>query len=242
MRNPQNDIDKRKYNQKRFFHVFVFPSALAISVCLISYLLTDVYDFNRSYRLYGCLTGIIVGLILYNDKRLSWQPFPDSPGITTDSLRDHTNITIEPNQHYAEPIYYEAEFYFSTVLKILFIIFGLAFVACGGYIYTNSNIIRRILLMVAGIYFLGFGLKEVISKSPKLKIAKEGLWTRKLGFMPWEIIEKAEVITEKTRRSSRTYLEIHLTDSDTAPQQKLTLDYITGREKIQPLIDKFSRQ
>jgi hypothetical protein len=240
----QHDIDERKYNQKRFFHVFIMPASLSVFICFISYLLTDIYHLDKSYKSYGYLTGICIGLIFYRNKRENWQPYADSWNVRTNGLNDDGNnyITTEPGQHSTEPPYYEAAFYFSTAIKIFLVIFGLAGICINFYFYPVADIMRSVLWIIGSVFSLGFGIKEIINKSPKLKIAKEGLWTKKLGFMPWETIEKAGVTTEKNWRSSNTYLEIYLSDSDTKPQQKLWLDYIRGYKKIQPLIDKLCRQ
>ena len=96
---------------------------------------------------------------------------------------------------------------------------------------------------MGGVFLFYSGYKELIDTSPKLKLAKEGLWTKNLGFKLWTSISKTEIKVEKNTRSSQIYLEIYLKDnSNDYPAQRLLLDDIKDKDKIKPLIDELFKK
>ena len=98
-----------------------------------------------------------------------------------------------------------------------------------------------ILIGSSGIFMLYIGIKALLDKSPRLKLAKQGLWTAKLGFVDWNDITKAQVVVNKRGRSQQTVLEIFLKGTVFAeankPDERLVITAIDNKEFIETVID-----
>ena len=148
-------------------------------------------------------------MTLYFRNRFKWLPLPDGSYINTKELADKTNDFKLGKQYYViEPTNYIGSFYYSILSKIIFLVCGLAMIIAGIYIISKSSIIFPLLIIAGGIFLFYSGYKEIVDSSPKLKLAKEGLWTKELGFRPWTSINKTEIKVEKGLRSSQIYHEI----------------------------------
>lgn len=238
--NPLDDNQKSKQIQRHFLGVYVLPIVFGLAICGLTYLLTTKYSLDKNDRLFGYLIGAVAGIVLYFRNRFKWLPLPDGSYIHTKELSAETNAFKPDKQSYfIEPSNYIASFYYSTVSKIILLVCGLTMSGAGIYMVSKSSIIFPSLLIIGGIFLFYSGYKEIIDTSPKLKLAKEGLWTKELGFRPWTSINKTEIKVEKGSRSSQIYLEIYLKSSDIDfPAQRLQLNDIKGKDKIKPMIDE----
>ena len=81
------------------------------------------------------------------------------------------------------------------------------------------------------------GVKELLDTSAQLKLAKNGLWTKKLGFVNWDDINYVEVVEEKDRRSPQTYFEIRLKgtkfEEANVPDERLLLTDIQNKDDVE---------
>lgn len=96
---------------------------------------------------------------------------------------------------------------------------------------------------ISGLFLLYAGLKGLLDKSAQLKIAKNGLWTKKLGFVNWDDISFADVIEDKKGKSPQTYLEIRLKgtkfEEANQPDERLVLTDLKGKEHVELLINDY---
>lgn len=238
--NPLKDNRKNKRLQRHFLSVYVLPIIFALTICGLSYLLVTKFSLDKNDRLFGYIIGIVAGIVVYFRNRFKWLPLPDGSYIHTKELSDETNtFNLDKQSYIIEPTNYIASFYYSTVSKIILLVCGLTMIGAGIYIISKSSIIFPSLIILGGIFLFYSGYKEIIDTSPKLKLAKEGLWTKELGFRTWTSINKTEIKVEKGTRSSQIYLEIYLKSSDIDyPKQRLLLNDIKDKDKIKPMIDE----
>ena len=137
-----------------------------------------------------------------------------------------------------EPIEYLAEFSYLTRTKIIAVLCGLGIAAMG---LTLQNIFFELITVSGGLIFIYYGTKELLDTDAKLKLAKTGLWTKKLGFKPWSSIK---IITIKIRQypvNSTSYnsLKIYLMGNNTiTPDQEFLFGPLKNNEMIKPMIDE----
>jgi len=237
--NPLDDNQKNKKRQRHFFDVYVYPIVFGLAICGLTYLVTTKYSLDKNDRLFGFVIGVASGIVLYFRNSFKWLPLPNGSFIHKSELTDETNDLVLAKQSYViEPTDYVASFYYSAISKIILLVCGLTMIGAGIYIISKSSIIFPSLIIIGGIFLFYSGYKEIIDNSPKLKLAKEGLWTKDLGFRPWSSIYKTAIKEEKGSRSSQLYLEIYLKGNDiNYPDQRLQLNDMMDKEKIKPMID-----
>lgn len=237
-----NNSKKNKSKQRYFLSAYLVPIVFGFIICVIAYLLTTRYDLDKKDKFFGCFIGVISAFILHFKNRFKWLPLPNGSYIHKKELGIKSNETKPDKPTYnIKPTNYIESFYYSGVSKIINLICGILMSGAGIFIISNSSIIFPSLIIIGGIFWFYSGYKEIIDSSPKIKIAKEGLWTKELGFRPWSSINKTEIKVEKSTRSTNVYLEIYLKDSDIDfPSQRLQLNDIKDNDKIKPLIDELS--
>ena len=105
----------------------------------------------------------------------------------------------------------------------------------------SKSILIPIGTSASGFFLSYVGIKGLLDKSAKLKLAKKGLWTNKLGFVDWNDITKAQVVEDNSGRSPQTILEIYLKGTVFAeanqPDEKLYLTDIDGKEFVEMVVD-----
>ena len=138
-----------------------------------------------------------------------------------------------------EPIEYLAEFSYLKRSKIIAVFCGLGTVVIG---IMLSNIFFRSLTISGGLIGLYYGFKELLETGAKLKLAKTGVWTKKLGFKPWSSIK---IITIKINRYTPhnsiidNSLNIYLMGNNTiTPDQEFLFGPLKNNEMIKPMIDE----
>lgn len=143
----------------------------------------------------------------------------------------------------SEPLKYESVFYVSINTKLLLFGFGIVFILLAIFIISKNSIFFPLFILCFGIVLSAYGIKELLDKEPYLKLAKEGLWTRKLGFKPWNNIRMTKMMEDKYGRGRQSYLEIYLFDSRLSyPDERLSVTNLQNKKKIQPLILKLYRK
>lgn len=133
---------------------------------------------------------------------------------------------------------YLAEFSYMLRSKIVATVGGLCIIAMGLLFF---NLFFSIIAFSGGSVIFYYGFKELINPKAKLKLAKTGLWTEKLGFKPWSSIKNIRIEIDEYPVNSGNYnsLKIYLMENDTIhPDQELMLDALKNSERIKPLIDE----
>ena len=145
--------------------------------------------------------------------------------------------------HYRrEPAVYEDEYFYSKKGKTNSSILGLVLVGMGIFLALEgeTNFLIPLLTIVVGAYIAYFGIKGLTDKTARLKFAKEGLWTEKLGFVDWTDVAKAQVIEETSGRSPQTFLEIYLKKpglaESTDPDERLNLSDMDNRQYVEMIM------
>src|SRR5258705_10391844 len=97
-----------------------------------------------------------------------------------------------------EPEAYEDEYFFSKKGKTHTAVLGLVLVGMGIIIGLEgeNRLIIPVVTLAFGAIIAYAGLKGLLDKTARLKFARQGLWTKKLGFVDWNDILKALVIEE----------------------------------------------
>ena len=135
-----------------------------------------------------------------------------------------------------EPAQYEAEFFYSKKEKVISTILGFFLIIAGVAIKLKDfkDDWMPITLIIGGIFFAYMGIREIISKKPKLKLARKGLWTKRLGFVDWNDIAKTQVIETGKGFYRQTILEIYLKGPGVKgadnPDEPLDLTNIENKE------------
>ena len=122
---------------------------------------------------------------------------------------------------------------------------GFSFALYGIFIFENTiqviQIVLLCLFLVAlGIYLMIDGLKKMLDRRPKIKLAKQGIWSEKYGFRSWNSIQKTKAVyLGKTVLTLKIYLVGNETNN---PDEEIALTGIVGLRRIQHLIYKYHNQ
>ena len=106
---------------------------------------------------------------------------------------------------------------------------------------TLQNIFFELLTISGGLIFIYYGFKELLETDAKLKLAKTGLWTKKLGFKPWSSIKIITIKIKQYPVNSTSYnsLKIYLMGNNTiTPDQEFLFGPLKNNEMIKPMIDE----
>jgi hypothetical protein len=94
---------------------------------------------------------------------------------------------------------------------------------------------------IAGLFLSYIGFKGLLDKEAKLKIANNGLWTKKLGFVNWDDINFAEVVEDKSGKSPQLWLDIRLKgtkfEEANQPDERLLLSGLKDKETVEMVIN-----
>lgn len=84
-------------------------------------------------------------------------------------------------------------------------------------------------------------MKLLLDKNPQLKIAKNGLWTKKFGFVNWDDINFADVVEDKSNDQITTWLEIRLKgtkfEQADKPDERLQISDLKDYKRIESIIN-----
>ena len=233
-----NDEADKSIRQKKFIlTVYAVPIITTIIICCLVYFGTKLNVIPEKDTFYGYITSLTPGIILYAFNRKNWLKMPDG---TFHFIKD---LQTESDINYKEPNVYEAEFFNSFKDKAITSFWGL--IAIGGGIWLGLKSSNTILIPIGtsllGAFLAYTGIKGLIDKTAKLKIAKNGLWTKKLGFKNWDEINFAEVVIDKSGKQPQTILEIRLKgtkfDEANQPDERLNLTELKYKDDIEMIIN-----
>ena len=232
-----DESDKSLRFKNHFLTVYLIPTLVVIGISFIVYLCVKLKLIIERELYYGILLSMTLGLYLYTFNKKSWLKMPDG------TFHYIKNITTPGNINSIEPPFYEDEFYYSKKEKINSIFTGILSIGLSVWLLIKSPDLKLMPFgtTVFGLFISWLGLKGLLDKTAKLKIAKSGLWTRKLGFVNWDDINYAEVIEDKRGKNPELYLEVRLKGTKfeevNQPDERLILSDIKNKEDIEMKIN-----
>ena len=229
-----NDEADRSTRQRDYYlKVYAVPIALVTIICGLLYWACLNNYLTKGDTIYGYMMSLTPGLLLYAFNKQSWLKMPDGTFHYIKGIPPTAKINLN------EPSNYEATYYYAKKEKISTTLTGLGLLAFSIWLALKGAkyIVVPLVMNVGALFLLYFGIKGLLDKSEKLKIAKNGLWTSKLGFVSWDDINYADVIEEKSGDSSQVYLQIRLKgtkfEEANQPDERLLLSDLKGYEMIE---------
>lgn len=108
----------------------------------------------------------------------------------------------------------------------------------------ESVVVLAVAMLITGSIFFT-SVAALLDRSPHLKLSRQGLWTKKLGFVEWANVTKAEV-REEQGENTNLYLDIYLKNTVFAeagqPDEKLNIDGLENKGMIETVVYQFMRQ
>lgn len=233
-----NDEGDKADRRKNFYKtVYLYPLLTIAIISGLVYWASARKYLSTTDMAYGYIFALTPAMIVYGYNRRNWLKMPDG------TYHHIKGTSSSGTFKYNEPAVYEAEFYYSKWEKAQTLFFGILGVGLGIWLGMKNikTILVPIVCVLSGIFMLYIGLKGLMDKSAKLKIAKNGLWTKQLGFVNWDDINFAEVVEDKSGDSSKTYLEIRLKgtkfEKANKPDERLFISDLKDRKTIETLIN-----
>jgi hypothetical protein len=232
-----NDEADKSVRQKNFYlSVYVLPIAVIAIICGLVYSASKANYLGRTDLSYGYIFSLTPAFFLYIFNRRNWLKMPDGTYHNIKGISQTTTVNLN------EPTEYEAEYFNSKKQKISTLLSGLLMVGVAIWLAIRGG--RTILLPIIAIFFGVFlsyaGIKGLLDKTAKLKLAKTGLWTNKLGFVVWKNVTKAQVVENRSGRTPETILEIYLKGTVFAeanqPDERLYLTDIENKGMIETVL------
>ena len=233
-----NDEADKTTRQKNFYlGVYVLPAAIVLILCGLLYWAYVSDRITGADLIYGCVLSLTPATFLSAFNTRNWLKMPDGTY--------HNIKGISPANHYNtdEPNVYESEYYFSKAEKAKSVFFGLVLLGMGVWFAMDGvkSYLIPIGAFLGGVYLCYIGIKGYFDKTPKLKIASNGLWTARLGFVHWDHINYAEVVEDKSGKEPQLYLEIRLKgtvfEEVDEPDERLLLTDLQDKTSIEMVIN-----
>ena len=232
--NDESDKALRKRNY--YLTVYVMPVAfVAIIGVLIYWASNNDYLLDKDIS-YGYFMSLTPAFFIYAFNKRNWLKMPDGSFYNTKTFAPTAKFFNEPSSYLAEYFYSKKE-KATTALTGLFLI-GLS-IWLG--IMGTKSILIPIVTNITGLFLTVDGLKGFLDKSAILKIAKNGLWTKNLGFVKWDNINFAEVVEDKNGKSQKLFLLVRLKgtkfEEANQPDERLLLSELKDKEMIEFVIN-----
>jgi hypothetical protein len=175
-------------------------------------------------------------IFLYAFNRKNWLKMPDG------SFHYIKGISPTPKLSLGEPAEYEAEYFYDWKDKASSAFMGLVLIGISVWLgFSLKGIIVPIISNIAGIFLSYIGFKGLLDKEAKLKITKNGLWTKKLGFVNWDDINFAEVVEDKSGKQPQLWLEVRLKgtkfEEANQPDERLLLSDLKDKVSVEMVIN-----
>lgn len=226
-----DDTDRGLRKRSYLLTVFVFPVITTLVIAGIIYYIYSKQYISETDRNYCYFLAFGAGAFLFAMNRRKWLKMPDG------SYYSVQNEVNQPDKVSIEPPEYDRIYYISKTKKIISVAAGIIIAGMGIFIFgNNKNYSISIITTIAGLFSIYNGIKGVLDKTPKLKLSTEGLWTNKLGFVNWNNISDAKVITEGSDEHPSIILEIYLKGTifseANSPDERLVLNDIADNKFI----------
>lgn len=233
-----NDEADKPVRQRNFYlTVFVIPALVMAALCGLVFWLSTKSLLQKSETTYGYIFSFTPAFLIYAYNRRNWLKMPDG------TYHYIKNIPPIPKLNFNEPAEYIAEYFYSKKEQIIKIVMGTVLVILGLWIFykKSKTILLPVTSAIFGVYLIYYGQKSLRIKTARLKIAKNGLWTEKLGFVNWDDINFAEVVEEKDSRNPQWYLDIRLKgtkfEEANQPDERLSLTELNDKESVEMVIN-----
>jgi hypothetical protein len=227
-----DETDKSIRHKNHIIFVYVIPVVISILLCSLIFFGLKYNLIPEIDKIYGYVISVSAGALLSIFNSKNWLKMPDG------SFHNVKNLNINKAININEPKDYETEYFNSVKDKAYTGLIGI--VAIGGGVWIGLNLksyLIPIVTTLTGIFLSFKGITGVFDKTAKLKIAKNGLWTSKLGFKKWEEIISAKVVVDKNTRQPQTILEIHLLGTKhqeaNLPDERLNITELENKDDIQ---------
>lgn len=239
-----DETDKAIRTRNYYLLVWVMPVLVALAAGLTFW---ASYKANSRILVKGgaliMFAGIWLGMILHELQKRYWLKMPDGSFYNT----RHLSGLAQPGL--SEPAIWEAEYYVSTQSKITPLLIAVGAIAVGVFLYTKSEKmwVESMIFSGAGaVAALVIGIKNLLDKAPHLKLARTGIWTKKLGFVTWKKVKNTQVIKEQKGKYSVIYLAIYLHgtvyEQASQPDEKLYIALLTNYKMIEPQVEQLREQ
>jgi hypothetical protein len=238
MRIYSNDESDKQLRKRNFYiNVYLFPLIVAVMICGLTYWASEHRYLDRHDAAYGYFMSLTPAFLLFAFNKRHWLKMPDG---TYHNIKE---IPPTPKINFNEPVVYEAEYFYSRKEKTETLVTGVLAIGFGIYIgfISRTTILIPISMNIMGLIFTYIGLKGLLDKQAKLKIAKTGLWTQKLGFVNWDDINFADVVVDKSGKAPQTYLEVRLKgtkfEEADQPDERLLLSDLKDHGSVEVVIN-----
>ena len=233
-----DEADKAERYKRFYLSVYLFPFLTTASLAAVLYWAYLSGYVVKNELIYGCILALTPAYLLFKLNRPKWLKMPDG------TYHNIEGESVSPRLNINEPSKYEAEFFYSKKSKATSLLMGLALIGVSVWLYTSGaeSILIPLGTASIGFFLTRIGLKGLLDKSAQLKIATNGLWTKKLGFVNWDDLNYAEVVVTDSERQPQTYLEIRLKgtkyEQANQPDQRLILTDLQYKEDIEMVINQ----
>lgn len=239
MINSNDESDKPLRQKNYYLTVFIMPVLLAAIICTVLYYFSSKHMLSATDSYYGYFLSLSIALIVYGFNRKNWLRMPDGTF--------HHIQSSQPTHQYnpGEPKMYDEEYFNSKGKKANMVVLGLVMTGLGIFLAIKSEeyVIIPMVIISGGIFLAYQGISGLKDRSPKLKLAKKGLWTSKLGFRDWKEISQAQVIEDKSGKTPEYILEIYLYGTEFAvagkPDERLYLTELENYQYVEMVIENF---
>jgi hypothetical protein len=241
-----DDQDKATRRRDFLLTVYVLPILTLAIICGLVYWASSQNLLTKTDTGYSYFLSLTPAVFVYSFNRRNWLKMPDG------TYHNIKGVASTQTLRFNEPSVYEVEYFYSKKEKAATTISGIFCVVLSIWMGFNNSktVLMPVVTNIAGLFLLYAGLKGWLDKSAKLKIAKNGMWTKKLGFVNWDDINFADVVKEKSGDHPQTYLEVRLKgtvfDEANQPDERLMIsdlkDYKTIETEINTSITNYNAQ
>jgi hypothetical protein len=235
-----NDEQDRALRRRNFLlTVYVLPVIIALLIFGIIFFIAEK-KWGKDWEIFYCyVISSFVGFYFYEKNKRKWMRMPDGTFHHVDGI----TVVHHPNPD--EPASYEEEYFLARKTNVTSIILGLIVIGMGVYNKWNEekSLFIPLITIAAGISFIYSGVRGRQDGSPQLKFAKEGLWTKKLGFVKWNDVAKAQVIEEGNGKNTQVYLDIYLRGDQSSesqlPVERLVLTNVEENQFVEMVLHAY---
>lgn len=206
-------------------------------ICGLVYWASSNNYLQKADSNYGYFMSLTPAFFLYTFNRRNWLKMPDG------TFHYVKGIAPTPKLNFNEPAEYEAEYFYSKTEKATSLLIGLGLIGVSIWLgfKGSKTILIPVVANIGGLFMSYVGLKGLLDKKAKLKIAKNGLWTTKLGFVNWDDINFADVVEYKSGEQPQLFLLIRLKgtkfEEADEPDERLLLSDLKDNVMIETVIN-----
>jgi hypothetical protein len=237
-KNYSNDESDKRLRRRNFvITVYILPLMVMLIICGIVYYASQKKWLTGPDTRSAYLYSLCCCAIVYVLNKRKWRKKPDGSYHHVNGIPSSSKINTK------EPVLYEEEYYYSKKIKFSSALLGLGIAGVGVYlvVWSEENIILPAVTILSGLILVYLSVRGFSDHKPKLKLAKEGLWTERLGFVDWAEIARAQVSEDSFSKSRETVLEIYLKGSPSKefnqPDERLFLTELEDKQFVELAVE-----